>query len=284
MPYRDHAEFRPVRESSVWTAVVVVLLLLGAGALWWRWSQQQAPVQAPPAASTAAQEPAPTDMASPPLGDAGPQNPIDSPEAPLPPLANSDSQVTAQLTELFGKMDGFVRRFVATVDNLPREHAAPRMWPVHPMGKRFTVSGNGESQAIALDNGSRYAPLILMSESVDAARAAKIYAGLYPLFQQAYEELGYPGKYFNDRLVAVIDHLLRAPEPEGPLRVKLTEVKGEQVMVQPWVHYEFVDPKLESLSAGQKMMVRGGLVNERRLKARLSAFRAQIATGELAKK
>jgi len=293
MPYRDHAEFRLVRESSVWTAVVVVLLLLGAGALWWRWSQQQAPVQVAPAASTAAQEPAPTDMApAPPLGDAGPQNPIDTPEAPLPPLASSDSQVTALLTELFGKknvvsmlqLDGFVRRFVATVDNLPRDHAAPRMWPVHPMGKRFTVNGNGESQAIALDNGSRYTPLILMSESVDPARAAKIYAGLYPLFQQAYEELGYPGKYFNDRLVAVIDHLLRAPEPEGPLRVKLIEVKGDQPMERPWVHYEFVDPKLESLSAGQKMMVRVGLVNERRLKARLSAFRAQIATGELAKK
>ncbi|MDM0112815.1 DUF3014 domain-containing protein [Variovorax sp. J22R133] len=292
MPDRDRAEFRPVRESSVWTAVVVVVLLLGAGALWWRWSQEQAPLQAPPAASTAEQTPTPSDMAPPPVADASPQNPIDTPQGPLPPLGSSDSQVTASLNELFGKknvismlqVDGFVRRFVATVDNLPREHAAPRMWPVHPMGKRFSVSGSGEAQAIALDNGSRYTPLILMAETVDPARAAKVYTGLYPLFQQAYEELGYPGKYFNDRLVAVIDHLLRAPEPQGPLRVKLTEVKGDSPLEQPWVHYEFADPQLESLSAGQKMMVRVGLVNERRIKARLKAFRDQVATGEFVKK
>jgi len=36
------------------------------------------------------------------------------------------------------------------------------------------------------------------------------------------------------------------------------------------------------MSAGQKMMVRVGLVNERRLKARLKAFRAQIVAGSAA--
>ena len=43
---------------------------------------------------------------------------------------------------------------------------------------------------------------------------AVVYERLYPLFQQAYEDLGYPGKYFNDRLVEVIDHLLQTPEAQ----------------------------------------------------------------------
>ena len=62
------------------------------------------------------------------------------------------------------------------------------------------------------------------------------------------------------------------------------EIKGDMPSERPWVHYEFVDPALESLSAGQKMMIRTGLVNERRLKTRLREFRGQIAGGALAKK
>ena len=119
--------------------------------------------------------------------------------------------------------------------------------------------------------------------NLDPAKAAKTYARLYPLFQNAYEELGYPGRYFNDRLIAVIDHLLQAPEPAGPVQVRLVEVKGNVSSQRPWVRYEYVDPKLESLSSGQKIMVRVGPENERKLKASLRGFREQIATGEMTK-
>ncbi|HSV59047.1 MAG TPA: DUF3014 domain-containing protein [Variovorax sp.] len=290
MPERDFKEFRPVRESSVWTAVILVLVLLVAGALWWRWSQTQAPatpvaVTPPPAAAPDA----PAEVPPPaPSAAAEPQNPIDTaPDANLPQLSDSDARVTAALNELLGRknvagflnVDGFVRRFVATVDNLPREHAVPRMWPVQPTAPKFTVSGSGEQQAISADNGARYTPLVLMAEQVNPTAAASAYFKLYPLFQQAYEELGYPGKYFNDRLVAVIDHLLAAPEPQASPRVKLVEVKGDTPLAQPWAHYEYADPQLEAMSAGQKMMVRVGLVNERRLKAQLKAFRAQVVAG-----
>jgi len=50
------------------------------------------------------------------------------------------------------------------------------------------------------------------------------------------------------------------------------------------VRYEYVDPKLEAMSSGQKIMVRMGPENERKVKASLRGFRQQIATGELAKK
>ena len=109
--------------------------------------------------------------------------------------------------------------------------------------------------------------------------AARLYGRLYPLFQQSYEELGYPGRYFNDRLVGVIDHLLAAPEPGGAIAVRLVDVQGPEKLTRPWLHYEFADPALEGLSAGQKLLVRVGPVNERRLKARLAALRKAL-TGE----
>ena len=293
MPPHDPAEFRPAAARSApsptWPIVILILALLGAGAGWWFWRQQQV---SPPAAPVAAVAPTPAaEPVAPPAPVAsGPQNPVDAlaaPEAALPSLADSDARVAAALAELLGskpvasflQIDEFVRRFVATVDNLARAQAPSRIWPVQPSPQRFTVQGAVGSQTIGPDNGARYGAFVAFAESIDSTRAAAVYAKLYPLFQQAYEELGYPGKYFNDRMIAVIDHLLQAPEPDGPIPVTLTEVKGDMPLTRPWVRYEFADPQLESLSSGQKLLVRVGLVNERRLKAKLRDFRSQIATG-----
>jgi hypothetical protein len=42
------------------------------------------------------------------------------------------------------------------------------------------------------------------------------------------------------------------------------------------VRYEYADPSLEALTAGQKILLRSGPVNERRLKAKLAEFRAAV--------
>ena len=76
----------------------------------------------------------------------------------------------------------------------------------------------------------------------------------------------------------MIDHLLAAPEPTQPPAVRLIEVKGEVPSTRPWVRYEFVDPTLEALSSGQKIMVRMGATNAQRLKAWLSGFRQAIVS------
>ena len=62
----------------------------------------------------------------------------------------------------------------------------------------------------------------------------------------------------------------------------LVEVKGEHASRQPWVRYEFVDPQLQALSSGQKMLVRMGPENARRLKAVLAELRRRVATGDMA--
>jgi len=293
---RDAPEFRPRRETPVGTIIVIVLVLLAAAFFGWRWYQQQ---QQPPETTPVAA--APNDGTPPPPAPAPapqsqePRNPMDGiavPDAGLTNATDTDTRVMKALVDLFGsknvadflQFDGIVRRFVATVDNLAREQAPASAWPVQQTKQRFITSGQGDKQVIAANNAARYNPMVLFAESVDPAKAAKAYARLYPLFQQAYEELGYPGRYFNDRLVAVIDHLLQAPEPAGPVQVRLVEVKGDIPSQRPWVRYEYADPQLEAMSSGQKIMVRMGLENERKLKASMRAFREQIATGDVAKK
>ena len=117
---------------------------------------------------------------------------------------------------------------------------------------------------------------MLLTEQVDKRAVVALYARLLPLLQQAYEELGYPGQRFHARLLTVIDHLLAAPEPPQPLALTLVEVKGEVPSQQPWLRYEFADPALEAASSGHKLMMRVGVVNERRLKTQLRALRAEL--------
>ncbi len=60
----------------------------------------------------------------------------------------------------------------------------------------------------------------------------------------------------------VIDDLLATPEVNGPIR-----------LVWPHVLYKYADPRLDALSAGQKMLVRMGPQNASRVKIKLREIR-----------
>lgn len=293
MPEHDTAEFRPAPErtsSTPWVLAAGLACAVGAGAAWWFWRPPVLPPVAPPPVAAAPEAPA---APSPQAEASGPHNPVDAlapADAALPALAESDPRVAELLADLLGRdkvasfllTDGFVRRVVATVDNLARAQAPSRMWPVQPMPQRFVVDAEGDAPTtVAPGNATRYSAFLAFAEAVPMEPAVALYARLYPLFQQAYEELGYPRRYFNDRLVAVLDHLLLAPEPQGPLRVKLTPVNTDVPNLRPWVRYEFVDPALESLSSGQKILVRMGPSNEARAKALIRELRKRVATSAL---
>ena len=202
--------------------------------------------------------------------------------AALPALPDSDAPVSAELQRVFGAPavatwlvpDQVVRRFVATVDNLPRNVPLEKMRPLHaPDGAfivdRTTIDSSDGTQRITLSarNSARYDAAVAVLEKVDPQVLAALYRQYYPLLQQAYEDLGYPERYFNDRMVAVIDDLLRAPDISQPV-----------ALVQPKVLYQFEDPKLEQLSSGQKLMLRMGPAHAARVKARLRELRTLIAT------
>ena len=223
-----------------------------------------------------ATEPAPPPA---PAAQAGPKYPVESPAASdaatdaasLPMLDESDSAVLESLTGLLGG-DGaldllypehVVQRIVATVDNLPRAKIAPQLSPLKPASGAFAVAGT--PPAVDPKNYARYDAYVRVLESVDSAKVVAWYRGFYPLFQQAYRELGYPDRYFNDRVVEVIDHLLAAPAAQGPV-----------VLAKPEAFWVFSDPRLEALSAGQKLMLRIGPENAAKVKAKLREVRREL--------
>jgi hypothetical protein len=193
--------------------------------------------------------------------------------ASLPPLADSDKSIHDSLNGIFGRsLDQFlvpkdlVRHIVATVDNLPRKKTSVQMWPLRPTAGTPAVDARGETITLSNDNFERYAPLMNIVRNTDTKQLVGIYKHYYPLFQQAYTDLGYPDAYFNNRLVEVIDHLLATPEVKGPIQ-----------LTQPGVFYEYSDPSLEQLSSGQKLLIRMGSENAAALKLKLRELRREVA-------
>jgi hypothetical protein len=192
----------------------------------------------------------------------------------LPALGESDEAIADALAALFGprlekffNLQDIVRRVVATVDNLPRENVSLRLMPIKPVPGTPVTAATGESLALGPENAARYRPYVRLAEAVPTEALVATYARFYPLFQQQYENLGYPDRYFNDRVVEVIDHLLAVPEVHGPV-----------LLTQPRVLYEFADPELEGLSAGQKILVRMGRENTVKVKAKLQEIREALVS------
>jgi hypothetical protein len=252
-------------------AIGLVVVLVAAFIGWKVWESRKTPPPPPPKA--AAPLPPPVVVA-----DAQPvpqiQHPVEK-VAPskLPPLDSSDMALHDKLADLMGTkklveffvLDGMIRKIVATVDSLPREQVPLSLSPLKPLSGDFVTEGAGGSLTLSPKNYARYGTRITLLRSLDPRKVANVYLRFYPLFQQAYRDLGYPQGYFNDRLVEVIDHLLATPEPAQPIR-----------LTQPHVRYEYADAELQGRSAGQKLMFRMGPQNAAAFKGVLRELRREI--------
>lgn len=197
---------------------------------------------------------------------------IQIPTEPLPKLDGSDSEISMAINSLIeGKaltglfsFKSFIRHFVVTVDNMTNQKIPQRYVFTRRVPDKFAVIKQ-EFDTALLDskNFKRYSAYVNLFDVVDSKKLLTVYIRFYPLFQEAYEALGYPDRYFNDRLIQVIDHLLAAPEIEGSIN-----------LVRPKVFYQFADPELESLSAGQKILLRIGYENALRVKSKLRELRS----------
>lgn len=272
--------------NAVWPWVLGVVVIGGAGA--WLFGDTlrgladkvDVPLKAP-LTTTPASNPTPP-AAAPPETPAAPpiQHPVDPRDAAdpaLPALADSDGPVLEALTTLLNGegalalllRDHVVQRVVTHVINLDKTSLPAPAMAVRPVPGSLQVEASEGATHIAAANAERYAPYVTAFTAMDANAAGRAYVRVYPLLQQAYAELGRPDAYFNDRLVAVIDHLLETPTPARPLAVERDD-RGR---------YRFVDASLESRSVGQKLLLRMDADQARAVKQQLRALRAAITRG-----
>lgn len=238
--------------------------------------------QGKPAAPT----PPPVEQAPPAEADTLVRNPVPAPTPPpeadpfaallpdpLPALDNSDAVMLKLAEFLLGKPDllalvipqDVIRRIVITVDNLPARNVPQNRLPLRQPEGKFLVMKSGEDLVLDSANYPRYGRYAALMDGLDSRRVVDAYVHLYPLFQNAYRELGYPKAYFNDRLVLAIDNLLATPDVQGPI-----------LLNQPAVFYRYADPNLEALSGGQKLLLRMGPDNAAVIKKKLAELRKEL--------
>ncbi|NKB76815.1 MAG: DUF3014 domain-containing protein [Gammaproteobacteria bacterium] len=196
-------------------------------------------------------------------------------DPPLPELDQSDQPLkdtlsdfipAQQLAELFS-FDNVIRHFTTTIDGatspkLPRKFSFAH----HPEGKFLTTEADTDQRYLIDEkNYDRYSGFVHLIEDTEVNHIVYVYVQFYPLIQKAYEELGYPNDYFNDRLVNIIDHVLATPDVPG--KIELTK---------PKVFYQFADPNLENLSASQKLLLRIGFKNAVKVKKKLKELKLAL--------
>lgn len=268
------------RKAIVWPWVVVGVVAVG-GAGWWLFRddvaqlRQTAPATAPPLETPAS----PATPATPaPEQAAGPRHPLEAAaDAALPALADSDASVWQALSGLLpGEAlslllrEHLIQRVVVHIDNLTQPSMPSAAMALRPVpGTLVLEAGTAGGEQLAAANAARYAPWVDAFTGADASAIAAAYVRFYPLVQQAYRDIGHPDGHFNDRLVAVIDHLLQTPEPARPLAVE-PDGKGK---------YRFVDPALQSLSVGQKALLRMDAAQQQAVKQQLRAIRVAVTRG-----
>jgi hypothetical protein len=270
--------------------VAVLLVLLGAAAYYSfrgdKTAEPEIPVAAPVA--VAQPEPEPETVVTPPEPIPLPEaTPPEFEEIPLPMLAESDPVALESLQDLVGDSpvseylasDNVVLRIVATVDALGSQQVPGTIQAVQaPQGGFLAVPDEEPETIIRNDEGdivpqymldpanyARYTPFVELLESADPEQLMETYRRHYPLIQEAYRMQGFPDQDFSERLLEVIDELLATPTVTEPVR-----------LMKPEAYYLFVDPELEALTAGQKILLRMGPSNAERVKARLSEIRVQL--------
>lgn len=268
------------KRKAVWPWAVVGVVAVG-GAGWWLFRDDVAQLrQATPAVAPLVDNA--TTPAIPPPAAAEqavqPKYPLDVAADPaLPALANSDASSWQALNGLFPAdalavllREQLIQRVVVHVDNLTQPSLPGSAMALRPLHGALQVEqGSAGGEQLAAGNAARYAPYVDAFVGADAGAVAAAYKRFYPLLQQAYRDIGHPDGHFNDRLVVVIDHLLQTPEQARPLAVE-PDGKGR---------YRFVDPALQSLSIGQKALLRMDASQQQAVKQQLRALRAAITRG-----
>ena len=212
------------RESSQFYIPILLAIAVAAGLTyyWIQINRVATPPEPPPLVEPLLEEPKfpahPFPRVEPPTGPGGEL-------VTLPSLDQSDEYLKLELADVLGSRTvaemlaerDLIAKIVATVDNLPRSHVAERIRPVAGLAGAFDAEAiNSNEFTISPDSYRRYDVLVDLVTAADLNELTEVYGRFYPLFQKAYRDLGYPNAHFNDRLVAVIDHLLVTPELEEP--------------------------------------------------------------------
>lgn len=252
-------------------AIAILLVLAFAAAVYYFVFMKK------PAAPASPQEP--TAATALPAGSGSkPEEGAGTPLA-FPPvaLAESDPAVREFAAAVSGNPDfakwlltkDLVRKFVVAVDNVANGLSPkPHVDFFSPAGG-FRVAQTSKGTFLDEASYARYAPVIGVAASIDAAAAVRLYRAVKPLVEEAYRDLGYPGVDFEDTLARAMAELLGTPVVEGRIRLE-----------KKILSYAMTEEALEGLSQAQKQLLRMGPRGVRAVHGKIRELAAALGVPE----
>lgn len=192
----------------------------------------------------------------------------------LPALNASDAFVFNELSGIPNgtavisllAQDQIVRKFVVFVENVSRGEYPQTGVPYKPLGVEMPVRNIDDNLFVMEASAhARFNEIVDTFTSLDTDAAYALYRLLSPLFQQAYAEIGFRDRSFDDTLRSAISNVLRAEEVEGPFQ-----------LVKPSVMYLYADASIENLQEVHKLLIRMGPDNTAKIKAKLQDFSERL--------
>jgi hypothetical protein len=262
------ADERLVSDEHTKWIVLILLFVISAAVVGYVVYQRQR-AKTPQAVAAPVSAPAPAPAAKPTTGPL-----VQAENIPLPPLAETDALVRQLLVKLSSHpkvlawlaTNGLIENFtVATLNISDGKSPAIQFWRnLAPQG-RFTVTNTANGAMLDPKSYRRYDEYTAAIGALDAPGTARLYLTLKPRITEAYRNLGFPEGDFDLVLERAIHELVTTPAVPNdiPLREKV-------------ITYQFVDPRVESLSGAQKQLLRMGPDNMRVVQNKLRDIAVQL--------
>ncbi|GAB1267172.1 DUF3014 domain-containing protein [Aurantivibrio infirmus] len=211
-----------------------------------------------------------------------PTLPVAPPPEPLPELHQSDPAVIEEVKQLAvgdkllklivpdSVILKFTRAIIALDEGTVVNDYRPLVSPPPPFKtdkiNEPLIEQVGQRYRLSPENYLRYDGMVTVLEELDSRAAVKAYRRFLPLFEEAYAQQGLDTGGFNQVVLRVIDNFLATPI-----------VEEELILVQPKVFYQFQEIALEELPGSQKLLLRMGPENTRRIQTKLREIKALLS-------
>lgn len=146
-------------------------------------------------------------------------------------------------------------KVVRAVNAIEQGKLVSKHRPIEMPSQSFKSEKTAKSLRISPQNYLRYTPYIDLLEELGTDKIVTAYNFHYPAMSEAFAQLGVPSSDFRNVTKQVLETMLATPEIEGDLALS-----------QKSVMFEFKDAELEALPAAQKLLLRMGPENRKRLK------------------
>lgn len=160
-----------------------------------------------------------------------------------------------------------LERLVTTLNSLDGAPVPLRFRPLAHVPGLPRLERDGDAWQVPEAPDPRYESYRALFDRLDAVEIAELFDRYEPALEKAWQALGeHSGQTFRQRAIEILEHLAEFEPPTT-----------RPALHQPKVLYEYIDPSLEQLSWGRKILVRIGPEHVTSVQRKLAAVAERLA-------